>query len=267
MQCQKLEMTWLTQESFFRHTWDTTPLSLSLGRDKIAVGLNDGSVGIWSISDGHWAETTTCHAHDKGVRALLWCEGMLITGSYDHLIRLWSVTDKLALLQTVQIHSDGVWDLQCDKFGVSKWIVSAGLDGGIGAMRMNTNELEVVTKWSVDNEEFTCVQLSSRLDLVATGGDSGKLYLWKMSTAGMDKRILKHRGGVSGVQFLPWQSVCHFAQASLLLTADHYGKLRLWNLENDTCLAQVLGHRDAIRSLDCSYTRYLYIENAYNLNS
>ena len=89
------------------------------------------------------------------------------------------------------------------------------------------------------------------------GGDSGKVHLVHPNTqeTGNDQRILVHRGGVSGVQFLPWQSVCNFSQTALLLTADHHGKLRLWDLGTDTCLARVLGHKDAIRSLDCSFTR------------
>lgn len=93
--------------------------------------------------------------------------------------------------------------------------------------------------------------------LLLIGGDSGKVHLLNITTHDNAnvKRILVHRGGVSGVQFLPWQSVCNFSQTALLLTADHHGKLRLWDLETDTCLARILGHRDAIRSLDCSFIR------------
>ena len=164
-------MAWDTEESFARRTWETTPLSLSLANDRIAVGLNDGSVEVWSITDGNEKVISKPSCHSKGVKAVLWHNGMLITGSYDSLICLWSVAAKLTLLQTVQLHSDGVWDLQCDKTGISPWILSAGLDGGVGLMRMNVNEigLEIVTKWSIEKEEFTCVELSSRLNLVAFG--------------------------------------------------------------------------------------------------
>ena len=91
---------------------------------KVAVGLNNGCVQL--LTDGIIHE-----CHSKGVKTLIWLDNArLLTGSYDHLIRLWSFFDgQFVLQQTLHFHRDGVWDLQRDtsQSGTS-WIASAGLD-------------------------------------------------------------------------------------------------------------------------------------------
>ena len=116
------------------------------------------------------------------------------------------------------------------------------------------NEIDLFHKWQISTEEFTCVQPSFHIGLVVAGGDSGKLYIWNVKSD-HDPKILDVKHGLSGLQFLPQQSNLDTAYTKLLFTADHSGKIRLWDLEEFLCLAQVSGHRDAIRSLDSSYTR------------
>ena len=181
---------------------------------------------------------------------------LILTASYDHSICIWSLNGQgLKLMQTVNEHNDGVWDLQRDLVGPDQpWIVSAGMDGLVLLLKYDDEKVavDIVSKWHIEKEEFTCVQLCSRLGLIASGGDTGQVHVLNFNIKS-DKRILKHRHGISGLQFVPRSSSS--IDLELLLTAGHDSKLRLWNIENDTCLAMISGHRDAIRTLDSSFTR------------
>ena len=259
-QHHKLERAWKHLDTFDRKAFESIPLSLSLDslRDRLAVGLNDGSVELFKISTSAklWLNS---NCHSKGVKSvLLWLDhDLILTASYDHTICLWILNGDqgMNLMQTVTKHNDGVWDLQRDMVEHQPWVASAGMDGLVLLFKYDDDKvaLDIESKWCIEHEEFTCVQLCSRLGLIASGGDTGQVHILNFNSSDEEKRVLKHRHGISGLQFVPRSSSC--IEVELLLTAGHDSKLRLWNIENDTCLAIISGHRDAIRTLDSSYTR------------
>ena len=64
-QCHKLERAWKHNEIFARKAFESIPLSVSLDslHDRLAVGLNDGSVELFEIStDSKLWVKTNCHS-------------------------------------------------------------------------------------------------------------------------------------------------------------------------------------------------------------
>ena len=64
-QCHKLERAWKHNDIFARKAFESIPLSVSLDslHDRLAVGLNDGSVELFEISTNSklWVKTS-CHS-------------------------------------------------------------------------------------------------------------------------------------------------------------------------------------------------------------
>ena len=262
-QCYLLERAWKNQHALTRKTFESLPLSLSFDsvHDRLALGLNDGSLQVYAIRAHQSFPICSYQCHSKGVKAVLLCldYGIILTGSYDHSIRLWKLVDNtLQLMQTVEEHTDGVWDLQRDKevMEIQPWVVSAGLDGRILLMRYDREKiaLDIEAQWKIEKEEFTCVAICWSRGIITAGGDSGQVLVARLIDSDR-KGILKHRHGVSGIAFLPSRSYMGSDWDGLLITASHDCNLRLWDIDNETCLAVISGHRDSIRSMDLSFTR------------
>ena len=72
-------------------------------------------------------------AHGKGVKCLArWpgSHGHLVSGSYDGSIKIWDLTN-LSLLETLQHHSDAVWDIRVHR----SYLASSGMDGNVVVLR------------------------------------------------------------------------------------------------------------------------------------
>ena len=105
-------------------------------------------------------------------------------------------------------------------------------------------------------DEATCVNMSKEYNLVVTGNEGSKVTMCNLQDGKKIGELVGHKQSLTGVHIIPKVSVrnFHFSEP-LIVTASYDGHIRLWSGKYFVCLAFLRGHRDLIRSLDCTTTR------------
>ena len=114
-------------------------------------------------------------------------------------------------------------------------------------------------------EEATCVDLSLHYNILVTGAERANVGIWDLQTGKRNAELVGHSQGLTGVRILPETSIGKFLlSAPLIVTSSYDGTLRLWSGKHHVCLAFLKGHRDLIRSLECTTTRYISLYHTKN---
>ena len=111
---------------------------------------------------------------------------------------------------------------------------------------------------ALKTDEATCVDLSLDYNLLVCGCERANVGLWNLQDGTKSGILEGHRQGLTGVRILPKRSVSQFQMAGpLIITSSYDGSLRLWSGKYHICLAFLKGHRDLIRTIDCTSLRYV----------
>ena len=111
----------------------------------------------------------------------------------------------------------------------------------------------------MQSDEAPCVDLSLDYNILVSGCDRANAGIWNLQDGQKTGLLEGHRQALTGVQILPEKSVCSFQiSAPLIITSSLDGSLRLWSGKYHVCLAFLKGHRDLVRTIDCTSTRYVY---------
>ena len=112
----------------------------------------------------------------------------------------------------------------------------------------------------MQSDEAPCVDLSLDYNILVSGCDRANAGIWNLQDGQKTGLLEGHRQALTGVQILPKKSVCSFQiSAPLIITSSLDGSLRLWSGKYHVCLAFLKGHRDLVRTIDCTSTRYLLV--------
>ncbi len=115
-------------------------------------------------------------------------DGLIVTGSQDKLIKLWSV-DELQLQHTFTGHTKGVW---CVRFSpIDKVVASCSSDGTIKVWAVNT--LDCIR--SIDCSIFNLAFLKRGTQLVTCGSD-GLVKVWDVKSSDCMLTLNEHEGNV-----------------------------------------------------------------------
>ena len=111
---------------------------------------------------------------------------------------------------------------------------------------------------AMQSDEAPCVDLSLDYNILVSGCDRANAGIWNLQDGQKTGLLEGHRQALTGVQILPKKSVSSFhISAPLIITSSLDGSLRLWSEKYRVCLAFLKGHRDLVRTIDCTSTRYV----------
>jgi eukaryotic-like serine/threonine-protein kinase len=164
---------------------------------------------------------------------------MLASGSLDHLVKLWRITDG-TLISKLQGHSSGVNSVAYSPDG--QMLASVSADGAVKLWRvkdatlMNTLPTEY---WG----DFNSVTFSPDGQMLALGSGDGMVALW-----GINPNISGNslRGGsdiVSSVAFSP---------DGQLLASSSGDNIKLWKVKDGSLVYTIKGHTDSVNSVSFS---------------
>lgn len=264
-------------------------VSISSDEQKLAVGLDNGSIVVIPLSEGEdFLAPEAFQMNEQEILAVAFSPqqpALLAAASADSTVQLWDVetgemlhnlnehTDEVSALA---FHPDGsilvsgsadgtvrLWDVETgDATGVlggeNGWVLTAafspdGTELATGTIDGTIQIWDVARLTKLDtlqaHEDWTSsVAYSPSADLLASASYDGSVLLWKLdeqsSTSPTENQEYLPTGVVNSVAF--------DASGRYLFGGQHNGSLLVWDLINPEMHSVLLGHDDAIRSIDIS---------------
>jgi WD40 repeat protein len=104
-----------------------------ISTDTLVSGGKDGSIAIWRRGASGVALVRRLLGHSAAVVTLQATATVILSGSFDHTVRLWDVATGRCL-STCAMHTASVWSVAMN----TSYIVSVGLDAAVGVRRLHT---------------------------------------------------------------------------------------------------------------------------------
>ncbi len=178
-----------------------------------------------------FSQRATLSGHGQQVRCLAFTAAgrILASGSADHKVRLWRVSDG-ALLQTLEAHIDWVNRLAATSDG--RMLVSVGRDGRVCFWRLPSGKPTAVIEGH--EEQILALALSTNGKLLATGGGEGVIRTWRLPDGKLLKTLKGHKGAVS--------TLVLGNDGNLLASGSADGTIRLWRLPGGKAAGTLEAH-------------------------
>lgn len=207
------------------------------------VWSRDGKCMAWSSESNIWLAKSPYYelqqilGHSGYISSLDFSpDGMhLVSGGYDHTVRLWNVTTGAEQVASWS-HSDMVADVVFSMNG--KYIASAGSwDQTSQLWNVQKKSIESVLKGHTDTV-LSAAFSPNNLQLATAGGGDRAIYLWDINTGKLNATLQGHNDFVTGLIFNP--------TGELMASASHDNTVRLWNVTEKSELRS-LNHQCSVQ--------------------
>lgn len=216
------------------------PLALYFTRD--GRHLYSGGVGKvlrrWAVST--WEMEVEIHAHDNSVNtcAVTPDESVLITGSTDSTVKVWSLPN-LTLLHTLTDRKKTVSTVTISRGG--NYLVASYYGGRVAIWEPNGTP---VLAFKANDKNLVNAQLSPDNRLLATGGLTDVISIWSFPDGNAITTLKGHQTAAFPIVFLN--------EGRTLLTQGYEGTLREWDTRTWECTAVRQSPVNPVRSMTFS---------------
>ncbi|KAL9185243.1 hypothetical protein ACHAXT_003020 [Thalassiosira profunda] len=184
------------------HSQKITCVRLFPGEKSVVTGSADRSIRIWDISRHIYHQTTTFrHSSTTNCSDASGETQSVVSGHLDGGLRCWDVRSGDRVLDIAQLHEGGVTSVQW-KPGSSNEILTNGRDSALKIVDART---QAVVK-SFRHPGFRTLSNHSSSSFspdgayVAAGsGDSGDVFVWKVASGELEKKLSGHQCGAVGL--------------------------------------------------------------------
>eukprot|EP00736_Rhodelphis_marinus_P006392 Rmarinus@m.2781 len=194
---------------------------MDLCSEYLALGLDGGLVGLYSVTTGEEVQTVAVADEDVVVMAVALSEDIMMLGAGDEKGSL-SVT-RLDVQQTMPLPSHNT-PVSCIAFGGSasqRTFASASEDGVVCIFDVTSNPVVLHTLRSPHTEGVSAISLTADGAYLGTGGVNGGVCLWVVETGDLIRQFIAD--DVVNVT-LTWDS-------QWLIIAQHSGDVRAFPLD------------------------------------
>ncbi|GET35530.1 NB-ARC domain-containing protein [Microseira wollei] len=189
----------------------------------IATGAEDQTIGLWDVESGR--RITTMTGYSNWVRSAIFSPNgaAIATGHKDKTLRIWD-SNSYQCLQQLLAHAGGISSIAFHPH--SSLLASGGHDSIVKVWNWRIGECLAVLKghsdevWGLAFSPIPPTPRRSQAEPWEPGG-------------GYDPKFPPLQGGLGGI----------------LASSSFDQTIRLWDIENKTCLKVLLGHRDRIPTL------------------
>jgi WD40 repeat protein len=201
------------------------------------VGTEKGFIYRLKLSD--FSKMLLKETHTSSVLSVVYPKGTsdkFITSSLDGSLRLWDVNDYIAITRCA-VFSQGY--PTCSDL-TDEIIVSGWSDCKIRAFRVDNGE----PIWAIDNAHkggVSCIQLSSNLKFIISGGNEGDVRIWEIKSREMISHLKEHTSKVTGIKIL--------SDNVHAISCSRDRSLLLWDLKAEKRLISIQQRMGGINSM------------------
>ncbi|XP_015919059.1 striatin-3 isoform X2 [Parasteatoda tepidariorum] len=239
--------------TFRAHMGPVLCLALSTSGDQCFSGGMDGTIRCWnvpsSLSDPYDSfDSSVLTATLKGHTDAVWglsihsSKMQLLSCSADGTVRLWSPQSKVPLLHTYGSDiADGsptsIDFLRCDLTQMVAAYTSSNsvifdLETGKSIIRLDSNQ---TPDSSPLGKQINCIVCHPTLPLTVTAHEDRHIRFFDNNTGKMVHSMVAHLDAVTSLAIDP--------NGLYLLSGSHDCSIRLWNMDNKTCVQEITSHR------------------------
>eukprot|EP00586_Coscinodiscus_wailesii_P013651 CAMPEP_0172520086 /NCGR_PEP_ID=MMETSP1066-20121228/291797_1 /TAXON_ID=671091 /ORGANISM="Coscinodiscus wailesii, Strain CCMP2513" /LENGTH=781 /DNA_ID=CAMNT_0013302781 /DNA_START=529 /DNA_END=2874 /DNA_ORIENTATION=- len=230
---------------------DVTTLEWSSDGELLATGSYDGVARVWNRVG---VLLHTLRSHNGPIFSLKWNKrgNYLLSGSYDKTTIVWDISTEMGFVkQQFNHHSAPALDVDwkdnttfascsTDK---TVHICCVGREGPVKSFTGHTDEVNAV-KWDPSGT------------LLASCSDDCTAKVWDVSSSGRDEPLYDFRNHQQEIYTVKWSPTGQGSKSPskplMLATASFDGSVRLWNVQNGTCISVLSRHCDSVYSVSFS---------------
>lgn len=234
-------------------------------------------VWTWDAKSNQIEHIFTFIGHSRSVDCASVKGDLVATGSYDHMLKIWSLVDsdstqgehsnaKNSKLRspviTLEGHKEAItgcsWMPSEDASAISN-VTTVSLDNTIKLWDIEVGE---VKQTLTSNKSFLSVSYSPTNSLLLTGSCDRHIRLWdsRQSTGGTQMKSVysSHTGWVSSVA---WST----ADSNLFSSGSYDSSVKQWDIRSPSApLYDMLGHQDKVLAVNWSNAKYMVSGGADN---
>ena len=209
----------------------------SIDKNQIASGGEDGSLALWSATDGSLVHTFK-ETHKKRVNGItISADGLIASASSDHDIFLLDAKEKIFI----------------DKLEGHSATVSAVAFSPDGKLVLSSSTKSKGILWDVSRREkvqtlqgYSSIILSARFSPLGTEiltGSSRKFaFIWDLDDGELSKHVLPHKKSIRAVGYSP--------DGSFLITGSDDETFAIWDAKTKTQIAVYDEHTEEIYAVN-----------------
>lgn len=234
-------------------------------------------VWTWEAKSNQIEHIYTFIGHSRSVDCASVKSDLVATGSYDHMLKIWSLVDsdstqgehsktKTSKLRspviTLEGHKEAItgcaWMSPEDASAIAN-VATVSLDNTVKIWDI---ELGEVKQTLTSNKSFLTVSYSLQNSLLLTGSCDRHVRLWdpRQSTGGTQMKSVysSHSGWVSSVA---WSTV----DSNLFISGSYDFSVKQWDIRSPSApLYDMLGHQDKVLTVNWSNGTYMVSGGADN---
>lgn len=238
--------------TFRAHTGPVLCLAMSTTGEQCYSGGLDGAIHCWNLPNPNIDPydsydpsvlRTTFDGHTDAVWGLAFnhTKGELVSCSADGTVKLWSPLSKVPLLNTYASEAEGVPSSvdfvrdEADRIVVaynntSSHCVIYDTETGKPVVKLESSEMS-----SMAGRFINKVVSHPTLPISITAHEDRHIRFWDNTTGSLMHSMVAH--------LEPVTSLAIDAHGLYLLSGSHDCSIRLWNLDNKTCVQEITAHR------------------------
>ena len=205
--------------------------TIQFDKDKIIFGTDDGHVLLANPKSGQIMMAFT--GHTGGVWALQYVGNMLVTGSTDRTIRIWSIRD-MRLLYTLYGHRSTVRCLGITHDG--RFIISGSRDKSVKIW--NAKDGTLLHSFN-DHHSDSVRCLALKGFIAVTGSYDCTLRVWDIEQGICLHHLVGHKDKIYSVAF----------DGQYIVSGGHTGSTKVWDFKTGSCIFNLIGHCSLVSNI------------------
>eukprot|EP00555_Chaetoceros_dichaeta_P014966 CAMPEP_0198255246 /NCGR_PEP_ID=MMETSP1447-20131203/5398_1 /TAXON_ID=420782 /ORGANISM="Chaetoceros dichaeta, Strain CCMP1751" /LENGTH=845 /DNA_ID=CAMNT_0043941567 /DNA_START=31 /DNA_END=2568 /DNA_ORIENTATION=- len=232
-----------------RKNKDVTTLEWSSNGELLATGSYDGVARVWTRKGDL---VHTLHRHLGPIFSLKWNKrgNYLLSGSYDKTTIVWDVSGEQGVVkQQFGHHVAPALDVDWKD---DNTFASCSTDKTVLVCRVGSSA--PLHRFAGHTDEVNAVKWDPSGTLLASCSDDYTAKVWDMSSNSQPLHDFKsHKQEIYTVKWSPTgPGSRNPTKPPMLATASFDGSVRLWNIQNGSCITVLSRHRDSVYSVSFS---------------
>jgi WD40 repeat protein len=202
----------------------------------LASGSDDCQIRIWNAATGELLQTLK--GHQGRIRSLAFSPSgkLLASGSHDRTVKIWDVATS-ECLTTYDQHTDWVWSVIFDQD--DQTLISAADDRTILRWNIATSTAQALPE--LDTVWIWAIAAHPQLPLLAVTGVSEQIELRDNHNGKITHILTDHQQRIRSIVFN--------ASGTKLASSSDDLTIKLWDVDQQSCLQTFAGHSREIRVL------------------